>query len=151
MKKPKGCIFCKLPQDNRDESNYILYRGTSNFIIMNNYPYNNGHLMVAPYRHAKDLSILDNTELHQHIETIRLAESLLRKAFNPEGFNIGMNIGKIAGAGVEGHVHTHIIPRWSGDTNFMPVLSNTKVIPEGLRESYRKLKRLLPQISKGQH
>ena len=89
MKKPKGCIFCKLAQDNRDESNYILYRGMTNFMMMNSYPYNNGHLVIAPYRHARDLSTLNITEFHHHIETVRLAQSLLQKAFNPDGFNIG--------------------------------------------------------------
>ena len=140
MRKPKGCIFCKLPKEKKDEENLILYRGSFNFIVLNNYPYNNGHLMVAPYRHVKDLEGLSKDELYEHIEVIRMATSLLKKTFKPDGFNLGLNIGKIAGAGVEGHLHTHIVPRWAGDTNFMPIIADTKVIIEALMATYQKLR-----------
>jgi len=139
MEKPAGCILCQKPRESNDVPNYILYRGEKNFVIMNNYPYNPGHLMVAPYRHVASLDILDGEELHEHFEIVARSIMILRRAFDPGGFNIGINIGKIAGAGIEGHVHTHIVPRWTGDTNFMPVIADAKVIPQSLAETYKQL------------
>jgi len=140
MEKSKECILCEKPRQDNDALNYILYRGSKNFIIMNSYPYNPGHLMIAPYRHVASLEGLTMEELHEHFEIVSRGAKLLRQVFNPGGFNIGINIGRVAGAGIEGHVHTHIVPRWQGDTNFMPVLSATKIIPEALAETYKKLK-----------
>lgn len=140
MEKPQGCILCDKPKENDDALNYILYRGKKNFIIMNCYPYNGGHLMVAPYRHIASLEELTDEELHEHFETVRRSITVLKKVFKPDGFNTGMNIGRVAGAGIGGHIHTHIVPRWQGDTNFMPILGDTKVINEALTETYEKLK-----------
>jgi len=143
MEKPEGCILCDKPKQSSDVQNYILYRGDKNFVIMNSYPYNPGHLMVAPYRHVASLEELTDEELHQHIEIVSQSIKILKKVFkvfNPGGFNIGINIGKVAGAGIDDHFHTHIVPRWQGDTNFMPVLSNVRVMPEALAETYEKLR-----------
>ena len=138
--KEKGCIFCDKPKEDKDSDNLILYRGESNFVIMNNYPYNPGHLMVAPYRHIADLQGLSAEELYEHFDIVRRSATALREALNPDGFNIGINMGRVAGAGIEGHIHTHIVPRWQGDTNFMPVIAEIKVIAEALAATYAKLK-----------
>jgi len=139
IEKPAGCILCEKPEQNKDALNYILYRGDKNFIILNSYPYNPGHLMVAPYRHVTSLEELTEEERHEHFEIVTRSIRVLRQVFNPGGFNIGINVGKAAGAGIEDHVHTHIVPRWQGDTNFMPVLSDIRVLPEALDETYKKL------------
>ena len=140
MEKPKECILCEKPKQNNDALNYILHRGDKNFIILNSYPYNPGHLMVAPYRHVAGLEELTEEERHEHFEIVSQSIKVLRQAFNPGGFNIGMNLGKVAGAGIDDHFHTHIVPRWQGDTNFMPVLADVRVLPEALAETYQKLK-----------
>lgn len=137
--KEEYCIFCEKPKQDRDEDNLILYRGEGNFVIMNLYPYNPGHLMVAPYRHVQSLGLLRDDELLEHFRLVNQCVSVLQETMNPEGFNIGINMAKVAGAGIEDHIHTHIVPRWNGDTNFMPVISNTRVIPEALAKSYAKL------------
>ena len=140
MEKPEGCILCDKPGQNNDAQNYILYRGSKNFVIMNAYPYNPGHLMVAPYRHVASLDELTDDELHEHFNIVSRSVRLLRQVFTPGGFNIGVNMGKVAGAGIDEHVHTHIVPRWQGDTNFMPVISDVRVVPEALAETYDKLR-----------
>jgi len=140
MKKPEGCILCKKPKEDNDAPNYILYRGDKNFALMNKYPYSPGHLMVAPYRHIANLEELTNEEIGEHFEIVSQGVKLLRQVFNPDGFNIGINMGKVAGAGIDGHIHSHIVPRWRGDTNFMPIMSGTRVISEALAETYKKLK-----------
>jgi ATP adenylyltransferase len=140
MDKPDGCILCDKPKEDNDAANYILFRGGHNFVILNCYPYNPGHLMVAPYRHMDSLEKLDDAELHEHYEIVRWSLTVLRKVFTPAGFNVGMNLGRVAGAGIEDHIHTHIVPRWSGDTNFMPVLADVRVMPEALADTYQKLK-----------
>jgi ATP adenylyltransferase len=140
MEKPEGCILCEKPGQINDTLNYILYRGEKNFVIMNSYPYNPGHLMVAPYRHVANLEELTDEELHEHFRIVSRSIKALKELFNPGGFNIGMNIGKVAGAGIDEHVHTHIVPRWQGDTNFMPVVSDIRIVPEALAETYEKLK-----------
>ncbi len=140
MEKPEGCILCQKPAQNNDAANYVLYRGDRNFVIMNAYPYNPGHLLVAPYRHVANLDDLADEELHEHIEIVSRSIKVLRQVFDPGGFNLGTNIGKVAGAGIADHVHTHVVPRWQGDTNFMPVVADTGVVPEALAETYRKLK-----------
>ncbi len=138
--KPKHCILCEEPKQDRDEQNYILYRGRMSYIIMNSYPYNPGHLMVAPYQHIASLEAIDDEALAEHWRMVRLAVRVLREAYNPSGFNIGINMGKAAGAGIEGHIHTHIVPRWTGDTNYVQVLADVKVIPQALADTYRTLK-----------
>ena len=140
MEKPKGCILCDKPKENNGAQNYILYRGDKNFIMMNLYPYNTGHLMIAPYRHIANLEELNNEELREYWQIVTRSLKILRKVFNPGGFNIGINMGKAAGAGIEEHVHTHIVPRWHGDTNFMPVIGDVKIISQALAETYQKLK-----------
>ena len=139
MEKPEGCILCDKPKQNSDALNYILYRGGKNFVIMNTYPYNPGHLMIAPYRHIAQLEELTDEERNEHFEIVGRGIKLLKQVLNPGGFNIGMNIGRAAGAGIDDHIHTHIVPRWHGDTNFMPVMADVKVIPEALAETYKKL------------
>jgi len=135
-----GCFLCQKPNEDNDESNLILYRGESNFIILNSFPYNPGHLMAAPYRHVGRLEDLTDAESKEHFALIKRSIKVLTEVIKPAGFNIGMNLGKVAGAGVDDHLHTHIVPRWQGDTNFMPVVSNTKVLSEALTATYNKLK-----------
>jgi ATP adenylyltransferase len=143
MEKSPGCIFCDKTKQRKDEENYIVYRGEKNFIILNSFPYNPGHLMVAPYSHIGNLGELTREEMTEHMELLARAVEALKKAFSPAGFNLGMNLGKIAGAGIEDHIHSHIVPRWQGDTNFMPVLADTRVLPEGLQSVYRKLREFI--------
>ena len=140
MKKPAGCILCDKPQQNNDKENLILYRGKYNFIMMNAYPYNPGHLMIAPYRHIARLEDFNPDELHDHIEVLTIANKVLREVINPDGFNIGINLGKVAGAGIDDHIHSHIVPRFNGDTNYMPVIGDVKVIPEAMAATYDRLK-----------
>ncbi len=140
MKKSKGCFLCDNPDKDDDVQNYILYRGSKNFVILNSYPYNPGHLMVAPYRHVASLEDLTEEERNEHFEIVNRCVKALREEVSPEGFNIGMNLGKASGAGIADHIHTHIVPRWQGDTNFIPVLTDVKVIPEALAETYERLK-----------
>ncbi|MDI9369787.1 MAG: HIT domain-containing protein [Synergistaceae bacterium] len=140
-KKDERCIFCCLPQEDCDEENMILFRGDKCFVIMNAFPYNPGHLMVAPYLHTAEFESLDSEIL---LEMQLLAGRCLKaldKSMSPQGFNMGINIGKVAGAGIDCHLHLHIVPRWNGDTNFMPVLSDVRVVAESLNETYIKLKR----------
>lgn len=141
-----GCFLCQKPREDNDPANLILHRGESNFIILNTYPYNTGHLMVAPYRHIGDLSLLSEAEAKEHLEMVKLGLKVLAQAMRPEGFNIGMNLGRAAGAGVADHIHTHIVPRWQGDTNFMPIIADTKVLPEMLAATYQKLKQILAAL-----
>ncbi|MFW6127869.1 MAG: HIT family protein [Halobacteriota archaeon] len=138
--KHQGCIFCEFPKENRDKENLILYRGELNFVIMNRYPYNPGHLLVAPYRHIGDITDLSSDELADMMEKLSTAEKVIRKVMEPDGFNIGINVGSVAGAGMEEHLHAHIVPRWDGDTSFMPVFGDVQVVPEALEETYDKLK-----------
>ncbi len=139
MEKAKGCILCEKPRQNNDTTNFILYRGDKNFVMLNSYPYNPGHLMVAPYRHIANLEELTDEERNEHFEIVSRSIKVLKQVFNPTGFNLGINVGRIAGAGIDEHIHTHIVPRWQGDNNFMPVIADTKVVPEALAETYKKL------------
>lgn len=136
--KQKGCIFCKKPMERKDKKNLILWKGSYAFVIMNKFPYNNGHLMVVPKRHCIDLDQLGGEEFQELSYLLKASAQILKECLHPNGFNIGMNIGKVGGAGEE-HIHFHIVPRWTGDTNFMPVLSETKIIPEYLEKTYQKL------------
>ncbi|HEY5649611.1 MAG TPA: HIT domain-containing protein [Nitrospiria bacterium] len=141
-KKEKGCIFCLKPRRKNDAENLILYRGKRAFVLMNLYPYSNGHLMVSPYRHVGDLEKLDPPTLREIMTTVQKAMSALRRSFKPNAFNVGVNQGREAGAGIADHIHFHIVPRWNGDTNFMPVLGATRVIPEDLETTYERLRPL---------
>ncbi|MHC1688832.1 MAG: HIT domain-containing protein [Methanothrix sp.] len=147
-KKPAGCIFCDKPVEDRDDENLILLRGKYHFIIMNAFPYNNGHMMVVPYKHTSSLSDWSAEERAEMMELADLGVELLKRTMRPDGFNLGINMGLVAGAGVADHIHFHIVPRWNGDTNFMPVLSDTRVISEGLRATFGKLKEALAEINK---
>ncbi len=138
-KKSAGCMFCKKIKKKRDKDNLILHRAERTLVMMNRYPYNNGHLLVCPYKHSRDLEGLDGEEIKDLLLSVSRATTLLKKALKPDGFNIGMNLGRISGAGIEDHLHFHIVPRWSGDTNFMPVLAEARVIPEHLEKTYQKL------------
>jgi ATP adenylyltransferase len=144
--KQEGCIFCDKPGQDLDEQNMILSKGEHAFIMMNAFPYNNGHLMVAPYRHVADVSELTDTEMLCLMRLVALGKEVLTKAFKPDGFNIGINMGRVAGAGIADHIHIHIVPRWNGDTNFMPVIADTKVMPQALTETYKQLMEALKQI-----
>lgn len=141
--KSQECIFCEFPKKNEDEAFLILHRGKTCFVILNAFPYNPGHLMVVPYRHIADYESLSDMEL---LEMHRLAGACiaaLKENMAPHGFNMGINLGRIAGAGVDGHVHLHVVPRWSGDTNFTTVIGETRVLPEALSVTWTKLKKAL--------
>ena len=144
-KKGGGCIFCEKAAalQAQDRSNYVLYRGETGLIILNLYPYNNGHFMVAPYAHVASLENLDAETLGSLMELVKKGMAALRQTMQPDGFNVGVNLGAAAGAGITDHVHIHVVPRWSGDTNFMPIFSETKVIPELLDGTYDKLKAVI--------
>jgi ATP adenylyltransferase len=142
----KGCIFCEKPREGRDRENYIVARFPRTFVILNAFPYNNGHLMVVPYRHVPSLTELRDEELAELMKVTQIAEQVLREAFQPQGFNIGLNLGRCAGAGIEEHLHIHIVPRWHGDTNFMPVIAETKVLPELLQQTYERLQPLFARF-----
>ncbi len=138
--KPDECIFCLPESTDEDRQRYILYRGRLAFIIMNKFPYNNGHLMVTPYRHVFSLTDLETNEAHEVMDLVKWCTEILQKALNPDGINIGLNIGQAAGAGIEEHLHFHLVPRWTGDTSFMAIFSETMVIPEHLDSLYDRLK-----------
>ena len=140
MAAESGCILCQKPKENNDEANFILYRGQHSFIIMNAFPYNPGHLMVSPYRHIANLQDLRDEEATELFDIVKKGLGLLKEVMKPAGFNIGLNLGKVAGAGIAEHLHIHIVPRWQGDINFMPVLSDTKVVSEAVSGTYKKLK-----------
>lgn len=143
--EPGGCIFCdKISAGvEHDRENYVLLRGEHAFMMLNLYPYTNGHLMVAPYAHTGDLTLLDSAAQCEMLQFVSRGIRALRETMNPQGFNVGANLGRVAGAGVEDHVHFHVVPRWNGDTNFMPVLAEVRMIPELLPETYDNLVRAL--------
>jgi ATP adenylyltransferase len=140
--EPEGyCLFCDaLGTPEKDEEKYVLFRGNRCYVIMNLYPYNSGHLMVVPYRHLDSLTEMTDEEFLEIMQIIKRCSEVLTRTMNPHGFNIGTNIGRVSGAGIDHHIHFHIVPRWNGDTNFMPVLGDTKVISEEMAKTYRKLK-----------
>jgi len=143
---PAGCVFCEAPARG-DEESLIVYRGRKAYIILNKYPYNSGHVMVVPYRHVANLADLDDDELLEIGKLTRLAIRALEAEYKPHGFNVGVNIGEAAGAGIAGHVHVHILPRWRGDTNFTVITSGTKVVPESLEETWRRLYRAIREVA----
>ena len=142
-----GCFLCAKPSEGRDDENFILYRSRLCFIILNAYPYNTGHLLIAPYAHKPSLVDLSDEELLDLMKCTSLSLRVLSEALRPDGFNVGLNLGRYAGAGLEGHVHVHVVPRWAGDTNFMPVIADTKVLAELLTDTYARLKEALAKLS----
>lgn len=142
-KKPQESgvsVFAAMAQSDEDEENLILDRGKTCFALLNRYPYNGGHLMVLPYRQVAEMEDLTDTELAEIMQLTRRCIRAIKNAMRPDGFNIGLNLGEIAGAGIVEHLHVHVVPRWKGDTNFMPVIGNTSVVPEALKETAAKLR-----------
>lgn len=140
MSKADVCIFCEAQKDPAsDENNFVLHRGARNFIILNLYPYISGHLMIAPYAHIGELDAAGKEDSDEMMDLAKRCQTALREIYHPDGFNIGMNLGRAAGAGIAGHIHMHIMPRWAGDTNFMTTVAETRVLPEDLPTTYRKL------------
>jgi ATP adenylyltransferase len=139
-KDAQDCVFCPGEDRGRDEERLILHVGRHTMVVMNRYPYNNAHLLVAPVRHVAGLEHLTDGEMLDLFRTVQGSIDVLREVINPEGFNMGVNLGRVAGAGMEDHLHVHIVPRWNGDTNYMTVLDEVRVIPEHLKESYRLLR-----------
>lgn len=144
--KEAGCIFCNRIPQTTDRENLIVARGDACFIIMNRYPYNNGHLMIVPYRHVGVLHELTPVENSEMMKLLQQSAHALNEAMRPHGFNIGMNIGKAAGAGIDDHLHFHIVPRWSADTNFMPILGHTKVVSEALYDTWAVLHKIFANL-----
>ncbi len=145
--KTEGCIFCVFPKQDDDRKNRILDRGNHAYVIMNTFPYSNGHLLIVPYRHTGDFCELTEAESLEMMQLTQKSMRALKQACNPDGLNLGVNQGAAAGAGIADHIHLHIVPRWHGDTNFMPVLADTKVMPEALETSYDKLKPLFDALT----
>ena len=141
-----GCIFCDHPQQHDDDKTGVLYRGQQVFVVLNVFPYNSGHVMVAPFRHVGELEDLSADERRELMEVTTQTVAVLREAMSPHGFNVGLNLGRVAGAGVPGHLHVHVVPRWGGDTNFMPVVGETKVLPESLSDTGAKLRPLFEKL-----
>ena len=135
-----GCIFCDLPSANRDEEHYIVHRGELCFVMLNRFPYTNGHLMVAPFAHVARLEDAAEEAAVEMMRLARRAEQTLRVLYRPDGLNLGMNIGEAAGAGVVGHIHLHLLRRWIGDTNFMTTVGETRVLPESLEVTYQRIR-----------
>ncbi len=147
QEQPEGCVFCQMVGDSEDPKNLILIRRKHTFVVMNLFPYNSGHLMVIPKRHTGDFGSLSPDE---HVEIgalIEISRKALAECFTPHGYNIGMNIGRAAGAGILDHLHYHIVPRWNGDSNFMSAVGETKVLSESLPESYARLKKVIDRLS----
>ncbi|OGS21872.1 MAG: HIT family hydrolase [Elusimicrobia bacterium RIFOXYA2_FULL_40_6] len=140
-KKAKGCVFCKALKSAHDKKNFVLCRIKTAFAILNLYPYANGHLMIVPKKHTNKIETLSASELCELMQLVQLSVKALGKIYKPQGYNIGMNIGKCGGAGIADHLHIHVVPRWLGDTNFASSICETKVIPESLSTTYKKLKK----------
>ncbi len=140
LRVKKGCEFCRIIEENDDDANFILHRAEHNYIVMNIYPYNSGHLLVVPYTHVDDIIGLPEDTTYENTRLINLSIRALRNLYMPKGINIGLNLGAAAGAGIHEHVHYHVVPRWTGDTNFMPVIGRTKIISQDLRIGYDNLK-----------
>lgn len=138
-KKTKGCLFCRQKRSKNDRKMFIVTRSKMSFSVLNIYPYNNGHVMVVPNRHVPDLEKLKEDEVKDLFSLLQETVKKLKKILKPDGLNIGLNLGKAAGAGVVGHLHFHVVPRWNGDTNFMPSVSGTKILPESLTTLYERL------------
>jgi ATP adenylyltransferase len=140
--KTKECIFCELPKQD-DEKAGIVFRGSKCFVILNSYPYTSGHIMIVPYEHVDELQKLETSAAREMMDLSQRMEGVLREVYRPDGINLGMNIGQAAGAGVAGHIHMHVLPRWSADTNFMTTVSETRILPESLDTTYQRLREVL--------
>ena len=138
--QPGECLFCSIPQSQNDAQNMVVHRGKSCFIILNAFPYTSGHAMVVPYEHLDELQKLSRPAAEEMMALTQKLAGALRELYRPDGINLGMNLGKAAGAGIAGHIHMHVLPRWFGDTNFMTAIGETRVLPEDLQETYRKIK-----------
>lgn len=134
------CIFCQAAASAEDARNLVVFRGQFCFVILNRYPYTSGHLMIAPYRHVSRLTTVDEATTAEMMQLVRQAETVLQEAYSPDGLNLGMNLGEAAGAGIEQHIHMHVLPRWKGDANFMTSIGETRIIPETLEDTYRKVR-----------
>lgn len=143
-----SCIFCNALSKS-DEEAFILYRSSRTFIIMNIFPYNTAHVMIAPYRHVPSFELLNDEEILDMMKLVKLAIKAIDSEYKPQGYNVGVNLGHVAGAGVEGHLHIHVVPRWVGDTNFMPVIAGVKVIPEDIKVTYSRLRRSIEYVIEG--
>jgi ATP adenylyltransferase len=141
--KQPECIFCDAVQRNQDEETLIVYRGKHAFVILNRFPYTSGHVMIVPYEHVAELGLCKPEALHEMMDLAQRVEAAFRMNYNPDGMNLGMNLGRAAGAGVVGHLHLHMLPRWVGDSNFMTVVGETRVHPEELKTTYDRLKKAL--------
>ena len=139
--KNKTCLFCRIAKERRDEKNLVVWRGKHCFLVMNLFPYNSGHLMVVPYKHTSKLESLSDDAYVEVMRATAIGMRALSKVSGPHGFNLGANLGRIAGAGIDKHIHFHIVPRWNGDTNFMPVLADAKLISEDLKKTWLRLKK----------
>ena len=139
-------LFTRIAQSNDDEGNYVITRDRTCFAMLNSYPYAGGHLMVVPYKQVADLNDLTDPEMLDIMKLTGRCQNALAKVMNPHGFNVGINLGKVAGAGIVEHLHIHVVPRWNGDTNFMPVIANTTVMPEALKDVAAKLRRALNEV-----
>jgi ATP adenylyltransferase len=144
----EACIFCDHLEQGDDQAARILHRGARAFVILNAFPYNTGHLMVAPFRHVGDICDLENEERNEMMSLTSESIDIIRSAMKAHGFNVGMNLGTVAGAGIPGHIHMHVVPRWGGDTNFMPVVGRTKVLPEMIEQTDEKLRPLFARLTK---
>ncbi len=140
--KEQGCVLCRIAAErDKDEENLVVARGKHVFVVLNRFPYSNGHLMVSPYKHVREFSGLAPKAVTELVEYTQGAIDTLRRMSNPDGFNVGANLGRVAGAGIDAHLHMHVVPRWSGDTNFMPVLADVKVIAQALEETWLELRK----------
>ncbi len=147
FRKVGGCIFCDKPEEGNDEANLIVYRGEYLFAMLNAFPYNTGHLMISPYRHVADIEQLTTQEYCEMMSMAILATRAIKEEMRCQGLNLGINLGKVAGAGIADHLHMHLVPRWDGDTNFMPVVADTKVMPETLDQTYARLKKAIEALA----
>jgi ATP adenylyltransferase len=137
--RDEGCIFCDKPLAGNDREAYIVHRGSLAYILLNAFPYNNGHIMIAPYAHLSALEELPSDALNEMMQLAQRSTIVLKQSFNAEGLNLGFNLGSAAGAGIKDHIHMHLVPRWTGDTNFMPVVADVRVIPQSLEQTYEVL------------
>jgi ATP adenylyltransferase len=142
----KDCVFCEAPLGQDEQENLIVFRGKFSFIILNRYPYTSGHIMVVPYEHQPSLELVDRATRSEVMELANYSIQVLQMEYHPQGFNVGINIGEAAGAGILGHIHMHVVPRWKGDTNFMSTLGMTRVLPENLEDTFTRLKRACEKI-----
>ena len=139
--RQEGCVFCRIAQEQRDAENYLVHRARLNFIVLNLFPYTTGHLMIVPCEHQASLAVIGEATTTEMMELAKRAQNALETEYHPDGFNIGMNLGRSAGAGVADHVHLHVVPRWTGDANFVSIVGETRVLPEDLAITYEKLRK----------